>query len=214
MGGFLLWVVILFVIIGSKISRENKKNQNRNLNRPQQPQMAQQQRMPQQPQMARQQQRMPQQPQMARQQQRMPQQPQMARQQRMPQQPRQQQSMPQQKMPEWLKNSGVYRPGNDTAKKTQPDIVARAKINNDHFNEDDTLAEIEKMHGHKENEPPIRIEHEAVCMTHAADADAAFPQESIFGSAQDLIVKGYDGNMDFDRDFIAEAMEMINNCSY
>lgn len=198
MGGFLLWFIILCVIIGSRVSRENKKNQNRNLNRPPQPQMSQQ------PQMA-QQQRMPQQPQMARQQQRMPQQPQMAR---------QQQSMPQQKMPEWLKNSGVYRPGTDTVRKAQPDIVVRAKINNDHFNEDDTLAEIEKMHGHKESEPPIRIEHEAVCMTHAADADAAFPQKSIFGSAQDLIVKGYDGNMDFDRDFIAEAMEMINNCSY
>lgn len=194
MGGFLLWFIILCVIIGSRVSRENKKNQNRNLNRPPQPQMAQQQRMPQQPQMARQQQRMPQQPQMARQQ------PQMAQQ--------------QQKMPEWLKNSGVYRPGTDTVRKAQPDIVVRAKINNDHFNEDDTLAEIEKMHGHKESEPPIRIEHEAVCMTHAADADAAFPQKSIFGSAQDLIVKGYDGNMDFDRDFIAEAMEMINNCSY
>ncbi len=193
MGVFLLWLVILCVIIGSNLSREKKKNQDRNLNRPQQPQMA------------RQQQRIPQQPQMAQQQQRMPQQPQMAR---------QQQSMPQQKMPEWLKNSGVYRPGTDTVRKAQPDIVVRAKINNDHFNEDDTLAEIEKMHGHKENEPPIRIEHEAVCMTHAADADAAFPQESIFGSAQDLIVKGYDGNMDFDRDFIAEAMEMINNCSY
>lgn len=204
MGVFLLWLVILCVIIGSNLSREKKKNQDRNLNRPPQPQMSQQQRMPQQPQMARQQ-RMPQQTQMAQQQQRMPQQPQMAR---------QQQSMPQQKMPEWLKNSGVYRPGTDTVRKAQPDIVARAKINNDHFNEDDTLAEIEKMHGHKENEPPIRIEHEAVCMTHAADADAAFPQESIFGSAQDLIVKGYDGNMDFDRDFIAEAMEMINNCSY
>lgn len=186
MGVFLLWLVILCAIIGSNLSREKKKNQDRNLNRPQQ------QRMPQQPQMARQQQRMPQQPQMA----------------------RQQQSMPQQKMPEWLKNSGVYRPGTDTVRKAQPDIVVRAKINNDHFNEDGTLAEIEKMHGHKENEPPIRIEHEAVCMTHAADADAAFPQESIFGSAQDLIVKGYDGNMDFDRDFIAEAMEMINNCSY
>lgn len=199
MGGFLLWFIILCVIIGSRVSRENKKNQNRNLNRPPQPQMAQQQRMPQQPQMARQQQRMPQQPQMARQQ---------------PQMARQQQSMPQQKMPEWLKNSGVYRPGTDTVRKAQPDIVVRAKINNDHFNEDDTLAEIEKMHGHKESEPPIRIEHEAVCMTHAADADAAFPQKSIFGSAQDLIVKGYDGNMDFDRDFIAEAMEMINNCSY
>lgn len=198
MGVFLLWLVILCVIIGSNLSREKKKNQDRNLNRPQQQRMAQQPQMPQQ-------QRMPQQPQMAQQQQRMPQQPQMAR---------QQQSMPQQKMPEWLKNSGVYRPGTDTVRKAQPDIVARAKINNDHFNEDDTLAEIEKMHGHKENEPPIRIEHEAVCMTHAADADADFPHESIFGSAQDLIVKGYDGNMDFDRDFIAEAMEMINNCSY
>ncbi len=163
MGVFLLWLVILCVIIGSNLSREKKKNQDRNLNRPQMPQ---------------------------------------------------QQRMPQQKMPEWLKNSGVYRPGTDTVRKAQPDIVVRAKINNDHFNEDDTLAEIEKMHGHKENEPPIRIEHEAVCMTHAADADAAFPQESIFGSAQDLIVKGYDGNIDFDRDFIAEAMEMINNCSY
>lgn len=210
MGGFLLWLVILCVIIGSNLSREKKKNQDRNLNRPQMPQ---QQRMAQQPQMP-QQQRMPQQPQMARQQ-RMPQQPQMVpQQQRMLQRQQQKNTSSQQKMPEWLKNSGVYRPGTDTVKKAQPDIVVRAKINNDHFNEDDTLAEIEKMHGHKENEPPIRIEHEAVCMTHAADADAAFPQESIFGSAQDLIVKGYDGNMDFDRDFIAEAMEMINNCSY
>ena len=201
MGGFLLWFIILCVIIGSRVSRENKKNQNRNLNRPPQPQMLQQ------PQMTSAQQRMPQQQQRMSQQQRMPQQ-----QQRMPQQKKNTSS--QQKMPEWLKNSGVYRPGTDTVKKAQPDIVVRAKINNDHFNEDDTLAEIEKMHGHKENEPPIRIEHEAVCMTHAADADAAFPQESIFGSAQDLTVKGYDGNMDFDRDFIAEAMEMINNCSY
>lgn len=71
MGVFLLWLVILCVIIGSNLSREKKKNQDRNLNRPQQ------QRMPQQPQMARQQQRMPQQPQMAQQQQRMPQQPHM-----------------------------------------------------------------------------------------------------------------------------------------
>lgn len=210
MGGFLLWLVILCVIIGSNLSREKKKNQDRNLNRPQMPQ---QQRMAQQPQMP-QQQRMPQQPQMARQQ-RMPQQPQMVpQQQRMLQRQQQKNTSSQQKMPEWLKNSGVYRPGTDTVRKAQPDIVARAKINNDHFNEDDTLAEIEKMHGHKENEPPIRIEHEAVCMTHAVDADASYPQESIFGSAQDLIVKGYDGNMDFDRDFIAEAMEMINNCSY
>ena len=198
MGGFLLWLVILCVIIGSNLSREKKKNQDRNLNRPQMPQ---QQRMPQQPQMARQQ-RMPQQPQMV------------PQQQRMLQRQQQKNTSSQQKMPEWLKNSGVYRPGTDTVRKAQPDIVVRAKINNDHFNEDDTLAEIEKMHGHKENEPPIRIEHEAVCMTHAVDADASYPQESIFGSAQDLIVKGYDGNMDFDRDFIAEAMEMINNCSY
>ena len=38
MGGFLLWFIILCVIIGSRVSRENKKNQNRNLNRPPQTQ--------------------------------------------------------------------------------------------------------------------------------------------------------------------------------
>lgn len=34
MGVFLLWLVILCVIIGSNLSREKKKNQDRNLNRP------------------------------------------------------------------------------------------------------------------------------------------------------------------------------------
>lgn len=208
MGGFLIWLIIFCIIVGSNISKEKKKAEKRNLNRPQMPPQ-----MPQEQYTTAAQQRMPQQPQRTMTQQRMPQQPQRTMtQQNMTQQPKKASS--QQKMPEWLKNSGVYRPGDNKAQKPQQDIVERAKINNSHFDEDETLAEIEKMHGHKENEAPVKIEHEAVCMTHKVEADADFPQESMFGSVDDLIAKGYDGNMNFDRDFIAEAMEMINNCNY
>lgn len=33
----------------------------------------------------------------------------------------------------------------------------------------------------------------------------------ILGDVQDLMVKGYDGNMNFDRDFLGEAVDMINS---
>lgn len=34
--------------------------------------------------------------------------------------------------------------------------------------------------------------------------------ESLLGSVEDLMVKGYDGNLNFERDFVGEAMDMIN----
>lgn len=34
---------------------------------------------------------------------------------------------------------------------------------------------------------------------------------SSLGDVNDLIVKGYDGNIEFERDFIAEAMDMLNS---
>ena len=182
MFGFFLWIIILFIIIGSRISKENKKAQQRNQNRPQMQQGM------------------------------------YTPQQTMASVRRQEAAAPQkrpvasqQKMPEWLKSSGTYTPKNNTQKKPSSDIVERAKKNNQHFTEDETLTEIEKMHGHKEKEAPIKLEHEAVCRMHTVDSDADLWQESMFGSAEDLIAKGYDGNMNFERDFLAEAMDMINN---
>ena len=35
-------------------------------------------------------------------------------------------------------------------------------------------------------------------------------QESMLGSVEDLMVKGYDGNLCFERDFLGEAMDMIS----
>ena len=34
--------------------------------------------------------------------------------------------------------------------------------------------------------------------------------ENLLGSVEDLMVKGYDGNLSFERDFVGEAMDMIN----
>ena len=35
--------------------------------------------------------------------------------------------------------------------------------------------------------------------------------ESLLGNIEDLMVKGYDGELSFERDFVAEALDMINS---
>lgn len=49
-------------------------------------------------------------------------------------------------------------------------------------------------------------------------SEEQFPQmpkepetSQILGDVSDLMVKGYDGNMTFERDFLGEAMDMINS---
>ena len=34
---------------------------------------------------------------------------------------------------------------------------------------------------------------------------------SMFGSVEDLIAMGYSGNLEFERDFLGEGLDMINN---
>ena len=35
--------------------------------------------------------------------------------------------------------------------------------------------------------------------------------QSMFGSVEDLIAMGYSGNLEFERDFLGEGLDMINN---
>ena len=35
--------------------------------------------------------------------------------------------------------------------------------------------------------------------------------QSMFGSVDDLIAMGYSGNLEFERDFLGEGLDMINN---
>ena len=90
-------------------------------------------------------------------------------------------------------------------------IVERARQNNQRFQQDTTLAEIEKMHSHSEKQASNPVEHSKVCQSHDNNENVVEPAETMFGSVEDLMVKGYSGDLSFDRDFIGEAMDMISS---
>ena len=77
-------------------------------------------------------------------------------------------------------------------------ILQRAKANADEDKVDVTLETMEAEHNHSER-VSAAIHH------HPEDV---IP-ENMLGSVEDLMVKGFDGNLCFERDFVGEAMDMI-----
>lgn len=99
---------------------------------------------------------------------------------------------------------------------SNPDIVQRAVKNNARFADDTTQKELETMHGHSEAQQKMAQEHSRNCQTlHAKAAEGAkvieAETQSMFGSVEDLIAMGYSGNLEFERDFLGEGLDMINN---
>lgn len=99
---------------------------------------------------------------------------------------------------------------------SNPDIVQRAVKNNARFADDTTQKELEAMHGHSEAQQRMAQEHSRNCQTlHNKAADGAkiieAETQSMFGSVEDLIAMGYSGNLAFERDFLGEGLDMINN---
>lgn len=99
---------------------------------------------------------------------------------------------------------------------SNPDIVQRAVKNNARFADDTTQKELEAMHGHSEAQQKLAQEHSRNCQTlHTKEADGAkiieAETQSMFGSVEDLIAMGYSGNLEFERDFLGEGLDMINN---
>ena len=99
---------------------------------------------------------------------------------------------------------------------SNPDIVQRAMKNNARFADDTTQKELETMHGHSEAQQRMAQEHSRNCQTlHTKAADGAkiieAETQSMFGSVEDLIAMGYSGNLEFERDFLGEGLDMINN---
>ena len=129
-----------------------------------------------------------------------PQRPQMQQRAQQPQRPQMQQRVQQQQRPQ----------------QSNPDIVQRAVKNNARFADDTTQKELETMHGHSEAQQRIAQEHSRNCQTlHSKAADGAkvieAETQSMFGSVWDLIAMGYSGNLEFERDFLGEGLDMINN---
>lgn len=78
-------------------------------------------------------------------------------------------------------------------------ILQRAKGNVAEKKEDVTLKNMEEEHYHSERVAPA-IHH------HPEDV---IP-ENLLGSVEELMVKGYDGNLCFERDFVGEGQDMIS----
>ena len=81
-------------------------------------------------------------------------------------------------------------------------ILQRAKANAQEDKEDVTLRSLEESHGHSAHVAPAVHHH----------PEDVIPENSL-DKIQDLIVKGYEGNLCFERDFVGEAMDMVNRFS-
>ncbi len=82
-------------------------------------------------------------------------------------------------------------------------IVERAKKNTDEDKVDVTLETMEAEHNHSER-VSAAVHH------HPEDA---IP-DNMLGTVEDLMVKGFDGNLCFERDFVGEGLDMISRFSY
>lgn len=135
-------------------------------------------------------------------------QPQMQQRAQQPQRPRMQQRAQQAQRPQMQQRVQPQQ--------SNPDIVQRAVKNNARFADDTTQKELETMHGHSEAQQRLAQEHSRNCQTlHTKAADGAkiieAETQSMFGSVEDLIAMGYSGNLEFERDFLGEGLDMINN---
>ena len=82
-------------------------------------------------------------------------------------------------------------------------ITERAKANANENEADITLETMEAEHNHSERVSAAVHHH----------VDDTLP-ESMLGSVEDLMVKGFDGNLCFERDFVGEGQDMISRFSY
>ena len=82
-------------------------------------------------------------------------------------------------------------------------IVDRAKANTNANMTDVTLETMEAEHNHSERVSAAEHHHPEDIMP-----------ENMLGNIEDLMIKGYDGNLCFERDFVAEGLDMISRFSY
>lgn len=78
-------------------------------------------------------------------------------------------------------------------------INERAKVNTDAKKADITLETMEAEHNHSERVAAAVHHHPEDVMP-----------ESMLGNIEDLMIKGYDGNLCFERDFVGEGLDMIS----
>jgi hypothetical protein len=108
-------------------------------------------------------------------------------------------------------------PVKQTGTQQKTDILSRAQQNVKKYEADETLIELEQDHRHTEQSVrTVSLEEQeqkkAAHPHDAAHVSAAVSEESesLLGTIEDLMVKGYDGKLSFERDFVGEGMDMIS----
>lgn len=97
------------------------------------------------------------------------------------------------------------------------DILTRAKQNTKKYETDTTLKELEQEHNHTERvaetiskealrQRAIQHPHDAAHVSEVIGEASA----SLMPAIEDLMIKGYDGKLPFERDFVGEGMDMIS----
>ncbi len=101
-----------------------------------------------------------------------------------------------------------------------PDIVERAKNNTAKYQADTTKEQLELEHGHSESMKTTGAKEYAAARKEAHPHDAAHVAKALdmqdgelLDTVENLMVKGFDGNLSFERDFVGEGMDMINSFS-
>lgn len=103
------------------------------------------------------------------------------------------------------------------ASKKDGDILARAQQNVKRYEKDKTMEQLELEHMHSEQVKPTMVKESLKQAKDNHPHDAAHvsayvgeQSDSLLGTIEDLMVKGYDGSLSFERDFVGEALDMIN----
>lgn len=81
-------------------------------------------------------------------------------------------------------------------------ILQRAKTNAAEDRVDETLRSLEGSHGHSAHVAPAVHQH----------PEDIIP-DNLLENIEDLMIKGYEGNLCFERDFVSEGMDMISRFS-
>jgi hypothetical protein len=114
------------------------------------------------------------------------------------------------------RNAAGY-PVKQAGAQQKTDILSRAQQNVKKYEADETLLELEQDHDHTEQSARTISREEQAQKKAAHPHDAAHvsaavseESESLLGTIEDLMVKGYDGKLSFERDFVGEGMDMIS----
>lgn len=97
-------------------------------------------------------------------------------------------------------------------------IVDRAKQNTARYQADTTKQQMESEHRHSESVKSTGVKEYAAAQKEAHPHDAAHvareldaQEGTLLATVEDLMVKGVDTSLSFERDFVGEAMDMINS---